>query len=48
MFSTASAFVTDLGTSLNGSTSVFRVVAVGSYDSATNTFTASRLEVALE
>lgn len=48
MFSTSSAFVTDLGTTLNGSTSVFRVVAVGSYDSATNTFTASRLEVALE
>ena len=48
MFSTSSAFVTDLGTTLNGSASVFRVVAVGSYDSATNTFTASRLEVALE
>jgi hypothetical protein len=48
MFSSSSAFVSDLGTSLNGSTSVFRVVAVGSYDSATNTFTASRLEVALE
>jgi hypothetical protein len=48
MFSSASAFVSDLGTTLNGSTSVFRVVAVGSYDSATNTFTASRLEVALE
>ena len=48
MFSTSSSFITDLGTTLNGSTSVFRVVAVGSYDSATNTFTASRLEVALE
>jgi len=48
MFSTSSAFVSDLGTSLNGSTSVFRVVAVGTYDSATNTFNASRLEVALE
>ncbi len=48
MYSTSSAFVTDLGTSLNGSTSVFRVVAVGSFDAATNTFTASRLEVALE
>jgi hypothetical protein len=48
MFSSPSAFVSELGTSLNGSTSVFRVVAVGSYDSATNTFTAQRLEVALE
>jgi len=48
MYSTSSAFVSALGTSLNGSTSVFRVVAVGLYDGATNTFTASRLEVALE
>jgi hypothetical protein len=48
MFSTSSAFVGDLGTSLNGSTSVFRVVAVGTYDASSNTFTASRLEVALE
>ncbi|HEX4269340.1 MAG TPA: hypothetical protein VHY36_15745 [Steroidobacteraceae bacterium] len=48
MFSTPSAFVSGLGSSLNGSTSVFRVVALGSYDSATNTFTASRVEVSLE
>lgn len=48
MFSSSSAFISDLGTTLDGSTSVFRVVAVGTYDSATNMFTASRLEVALE
>lgn len=48
MYGTSSAFVTALGTTLNGSTSVFRVVAVGSFDGSTNTFTASRLEVALE
>ncbi|MGH8202879.1 MAG: hypothetical protein ACREVO_21365 [Steroidobacteraceae bacterium] len=48
MFSTSSAFITDLGTTLNGSTSVYRIAALGSYDQATNTFTASRLEVALE
>lgn len=48
MFSSSSAFISDLGTTLDGSTSVYRVVAVGSYDSATNTFTAQRLEVALE
>lgn len=48
MFASSSSFVSDLGTTLNGSTSVFRVVAVGTYDSATNTFTASRLEVSLE
>lgn len=48
MFSTSSAFISSLGTTLDGSTAVFRVVAVGTYDSATNTFTASRLDVALE
>ena len=48
MFSTASAFASDLTTTLNGTTAVYRVVAVGSYDSATNTFTASRVDVALE
>ena len=48
MFSTSSPFYTDLSTTLNGSTSVFRVVAVGSYDAASNTFTASRVDVALE
>ena len=48
MFSTSSAFSSDLGSTLNGSTSVFRVVAIGSYDAATNTFTAKRVDVALE
>jgi hypothetical protein len=48
MFSTSSAFAGDLTSTLNGSTKVYRVVAVGSYDSGTNTFTASRLDVALE
>jgi hypothetical protein len=48
MFSTPSGFASDLTSTLNGSTSVYRVVAVGSYDSASNTFTASRVDVALE
>lgn len=48
VFSTSSAFAGDLGSTLNGSTKVFRVVAIGSYDSATNTFTAQRVDVALE
>lgn len=48
VFSTSSAFAGDLGSTLNGSTKVFRVVAIGSYDSATNTFTANRVDVALE
>ena len=48
MFSSSSSFASDLTSTLNGSTQVYRVVAIGSYDSATNTFTASRLDVALE
>lgn len=48
MFSTSSAFETSLADNLNGSTKVYRVVAIGSYDSATNTFTATRVDVALE
>jgi hypothetical protein len=48
VFSAPSAFASDLTSALNGSTSVFRVVAIGSYDAATNTFTASRVDVALE
>ena len=48
VFGTSSAFATDLSSALNGSTAVYRIVAVGSYDSASNTFTATRLDVALE
>ena len=48
MFSTPSAFAGELTSTLNGSTQVYRVVAIGSFDSATNTFNASRLDVALE
>ena len=48
MASSPSDFIGDLGTKLNGSTAVFRVVARGTYDAATNIFTASRLDVALE
>ncbi|HVS77163.1 MAG TPA: hypothetical protein VHE11_09525 [Steroidobacteraceae bacterium] len=48
VFSAAGNFASDLTSTLNGSNSVFRVVAVGSYDAATNTFTASRIDVALE
>jgi hypothetical protein len=48
MFSSPGDFATALSTTLNGSTSVYRVVAVGSYDPASNTFTASRVDLALE
>ncbi|MGH8300155.1 MAG: hypothetical protein ACRET5_01660, partial [Steroidobacteraceae bacterium] len=48
VFSTPSAFASELTSVLVGSTAVFRVVAIGSYDTSTNTFTASRVDVALE
>jgi hypothetical protein len=48
VFSTSSAFDSAVNSTLNGSTSVFKVVAIGTFDSATNTFTASRVDVALE
>ena len=48
MFSSSTAFATDLTSTLNGSTLVYRVVAIGSYDPASNTFTASRVDVGLE
>jgi hypothetical protein len=48
MFSAPSSFASALSSTLNGSTQVYRVVAIGSYDAATNAFTASRVDVALE
>ncbi|MGH8180352.1 MAG: hypothetical protein ACRETR_05160 [Steroidobacteraceae bacterium] len=48
VFSSPSDFATSLTSTLNGSTAVFGVVAIGSYDPATNTFTASRVDVSLE
>jgi hypothetical protein len=48
VFNSSSSFASALNSTLNGSTNVFRVVAVGSYDASTNTFTASRVDVALE
>jgi hypothetical protein len=48
VFNTASAFATQLGTTLNGSTAVHKLVAVGHYNAGTNTFTASRIDIALQ
>ncbi len=48
VFNSSSGFASALNSALNGSTNVFRVVAIGSYDASTNTFTASRVDVALE
>ena len=48
VFSSPGDFATSLSSTLNGSTAVFGVIAVGSYDPATNTFTAARVDVSLE
>jgi hypothetical protein len=48
VFSAPSAFASALTSTLNGSTAVFKVVAIGTYDATSNTFTASRVDVALE
>jgi len=48
VFSNPSDFASSLTSTLNGSTSVFGIVAIGSYEPTTNTFTASRVDVALE
>ncbi len=48
VFSAPSAFAGALTSTLNGSTAVFKVVAIGTYDATSNTFTASRVDVALE
>lgn len=48
VFSTASAFTTALSSTLNGTNKVYRLVAVGQYTAASNTFVATRISVALQ
>jgi hypothetical protein len=48
VFNTPSTFATGLIDALNGTNRFFRLVAYGQYDSATNTFVASRIHVALQ
>ena len=48
MFETPSAFATAVNATLNGTNRLYRLVAVGSYDSATNTFVASKISLAME
>src|SRR5579862_803424 len=48
VFNTAAGFATGLHTALNGTNRVFRLVAYGQYDSATNSFIATRIYVALQ
>lgn len=48
VFNSASSFATELATTLNGVNLVYRLVCVGQYSSATNTFTATQVAVALQ
>lgn len=48
VFETPGGFAGGLTSTLNGSNKVFKLVAIGSYDAATNTFTANRVDIALE
>ena len=48
VFNSAAAFVSGVNSALNGTNKIFRLVAYGQYNSATNTFVTSRIHVALE
>jgi hypothetical protein len=48
IYNSASAFATELASTLNGTNAVYRLVAVGQYDGATNTFTATQVAVNLQ
>jgi hypothetical protein len=48
VFNSAASFATELATTLNGVNLVYRLVCVGQYSSATNTFTATQVAVALQ
>lgn len=47
-FNSASGFATQLATTLNGTNLLYRLVCVGQYSSATNTFTATQVAVNLQ
>ncbi len=48
VFNSASAFLSGLSSTLNGSTAVFKLVAIGTYDSTSNTFFTQRMDLALK
>jgi hypothetical protein len=48
IFQTASAFSSALTSTFNGTNKIFRLVAVGQYNSASNTFVAAHIDVSLE
>lgn len=47
-FGSASSFLSNLTSTLNGSNAVFKLVAIGNYDASSNTFYTQRIDVALE
>jgi hypothetical protein len=47
VYNSASAFATALNSTFNGTNKIFRLVAIGQYNSASNTFVASHISVAL-
>lgn len=47
-FASAASFASGVNTAFNGTNKIFRLVAYGQYDAASNTFVASRIHVALE
>lgn len=47
MFGSAASFVTGVNSALNGTNKVYRLVAYGQYDAASNTFVAARIHVAI-
>jgi Domain of unknown function (DUF4382) len=47
VFSSATAFASALSSTFNGTNKIYRLVAVGQFNSAANTFVASRISVAL-
>ncbi len=48
VYNSASAFASALTATFNGTNKIFRLVAVGQYNSASNTFVASRIDVSLQ
>ncbi len=48
VYNSASAFTTALLATFNGTNKIFSLVAVGQYNSASNTFVASRINIALQ
>jgi hypothetical protein len=48
VYNSASTFATALSATFNGTNKIFRLVAIGQYNSASNTFVASHIDVSLQ